>query len=315
MRHTNVLQFDRILRMFHPATHFPIDELTSEALTRQKVKLFVARLDAIHPVVSGNKLFKLHPFIQACEASGHSQIVTFGGPYSNHLAATAFYCKQGDIKAIGIVRGERPNELSHTLAQCLSDGMELHFVSRTDYDSMQEKKQSSVLFDRFGPCQIIPEGGFDRLGALGAADIMNHPFLQTASHICLAVGTATTLSGICLRAHPSQQIIGVPVLKNMTDVEERLYTLTQQSKRSHLTLFSEYHFGGYAKHTPVLLDSMNRLYINHSIPTDFVYTGKMMFGLMEQIQLNYFPADSTIVALHTGGLQGNASLPAGSLVF
>ncbi len=301
--------------MFHPATYFPINELTSEALTRQKVKLFVARLDTIHPVVSGNKLFKLQPFIQACEAAGHSQIVTFGGPYSNHLVATAFYCKQRGIKAIGIVRGERPNELSHTLGQCLSEGMELHFVSRTAYDSMQEKEQSSTLSDQFGPCQIIPEGGFDSIGASGAGDIMNHPFLQTVSHVCLAVGTATTLAGICLRAHPSQQIIGIPVLKNMTDVEERLQILTQHSNFSHLTLFGEYHFGGYAKHTPVLLNSMNQLYINHSIPTDFVYTGKMMFGLMEQIQLNYFPAGSTIVALHTGGLQGNASLPTGSLVF
>lgn len=315
MRHTNVLQFDRILRMFHPGTLFSIDELTNEILTRQKVQLFVARLDTIHPVVSGNKLFKLQPFIQACEAAGHSQIVTFGGPYSNHLAATAFYCKERDIKAIGIVRGEKPSVLSHTLLQCLSDGMELHFVSRTDYDLMQKKEYSTILLNQFGPSQIIPEGGFDSLGASGAAGIMNHPFLQTASHICLAVGTATTLAGICHGAHPSQQIIGVPVLKNMTDIEERLHSLTQQFNFSHLTLFGEYHFGGYAKHTPVLLDSMNQLYINHSIPTDFVYTGKMMFGLMEKIQLNYFPAGSRIVALHTGGLQGNASLPAGSLVF
>lgn len=297
------------------APDFPIQELKSEWLTQHTVNLFVARMDTIHPIVSGNKLFKLQYFINACETSGLSKIVTFGGPYSNHLSATAFYCREKGLQSVGIVRGEKPSRLSHTLEQCLSDGMELHFVSRTDYVNMQAEQHYDKLRDAFGSCQVIPEGGYAPMGALGAADIMKHPLLQTASHICVAVGTATTLAGICLGAQPSQQIIGIPVLKNMKDVTSRLQILTHQSSFSHLTLFNEYHFGGYAKYTPALLKSINQLYAAHAIPTDFVYTGKMMFGLQEQIQKDFFPAGSKIVALHTGGLQGNASLPEGSLVF
>ncbi len=290
-----------------------LDKLQSPLFNEYGVSMYVVRLDLIHPIISGNKIFKLHYYIKEALETIDKKVVTFGGAFSNHLVATAYCCQLLGIKCIGIVRGERPGILSHTLMHCLDYGMELEFISRTDYK--KSEKNYDYIKEQYNDCLIIPEGGFSHLGAKGAAKIMDNEALHSATHICTAVGTATTLAGIVLNATHSQEIIGIPVIKNMEDLWDRLPYLINDSTKKTPSIFNDYHFGGYAKKTNELIDFMNEFYTEFNIPTDFVYTAKMCYGVIDKIREGYFPKGSEIYCLHTGGLQGNASLPKGTLVF
>ncbi len=284
------------------------------ALTKSKaVQLHVLRLDAIHPVVSGNKLFKLHYYLKQALQEPRKTLVTFGGAYSNHLSATAFACNQLNIQSVGIVRGQAPAKPSYTLDQCQALGMQLHYISRGQYCKKDNAVFIQGIYQQYGDIIIVPEGGFAPDGAKGAALIADY-ISDTCTHVCCAVGTATTIAG--LLSAGNQQVIAIPVLKGMNDVEERIVQLTKNdSLLSRLTIKPDYHFGGYARKSPALLNFMNSLYVEHQLPTDFVYTGKMMFAVFNLIENNFFPPGSCITAIHTGGLQGNLSLPAGSLTF
>jgi len=291
------------------------DEIKHGLLDKKNIKLSIARLDLIHPVISGNKLFKLHYFLEKALQSPHKTMITFGGAYSNHLVATAYAGSKLALKTIGYVRGESPAHWSQTLKDCRDLGMELRFESRTDY---KRRSQNGFLEDSLEASEaavIIPEGGYHPLGARGAALIMQQLQHIKATHVCTAVGTATTLAGLLLAADIKQQLIAIPVLKNMHDITERLRYLTGSSQYENLRIWDQYHFGGYAKHSEGLLSFMNDFYIKFSVPLDIVYTAKMMAGVMDKINNNYFSEGDTVVCLHTGGLQGNGSLPIGSLIF
>lgn len=291
------------------------DELEDPVLEKKNIKLQLARLDKIHPVISGNKLFKLHYFIDEAMQSNHKTMVSFGGAYSNHLVAIAFAGKESGLKSIGIVRGEEPKNLSHTLQQCLQYGMQLQFITRNEYKNTGQPDFINNLKLKYGDFTLVPEGGYHPLGAAGASLIMDLLKDKNATHICTATGTATTLAGLLLKAQQSQQVITVPVIKNMNDIEERLFYLINKKKHNNLQIFDDYHFGGYAKKTEELINFMNVFYANYGVPTDFVYTAKMMYAILDKINNNFFPAGSSIVCLHTGGLQGNQSLPPGTLLF
>ena len=291
------------------------DELENPVLEKKNIKLQLARLDKIHPVVSGNKLFKLHYFIDEAMQSNHKTMVSFGGAYSNHLVAIAFAGKESGLKSIGIVRGEEPKNLSHTLQQCLQYGMQLQFITRNEYKNTGQPDFINNLKLKYGDFTLVPEGGYHPLGAAGASLIIDLLKDKNATHICTATGTATTLAGLLLKAQHSQQVITVPVIKNMNDIEERLFYLINKKKHNNLQIFDGYHFGGYAKKTEELINFMNVFYTNYGVPTDFVYTAKMMYAILDKINNNFFPAGSSIVCLHTGGLQGNQSLPPGTLLF
>lgn len=291
------------------------DELENPVFEKKNIKLQLARLDKIHPVVSGNKLFKLHYFLDEAMQSNHKTMVSFGGAYSNHLVAIAFAGKESGLKSIGIVRGEEPKNLSHTLQQCLQYGMQLQFITRNEYKNTGQPDFINNLKLKYGDFTLVPEGGYHPLGAAGASLIIDLLKDKNATHICTATGTATTLAGLLLKAQQSQQVITVPVIKNMNDIEERLFYLINKKKHNNLQIFDGYHFGGYAKKTEELINFMNVFYTNYGVPTDFVYTAKMMYAILDKINNNFFPAGSSIVCLHTGGLQGNQSLPPGTLLF
>ena len=291
------------------------DKIFNHEIINQNLSLTVLRLDKIHEDVSGNKVFKLNYFIDECLKSSHKIMLTFGGAYSNHLVATAFLCKQKNIKSVGIVRGEEPKKLSHTLIRSKSFGMELTFISRDAYQNFEENEEQILFFkEKFGDFTIVPEGGYNAIGANGASMIMDIVKQKHYSHACTAVGTATTLAGLILNKDLKQEIIAIPVIKNMLDIPERLKFLGV-NENEKTTIFSDYHFGGYAKHTPELISFMNSFYTETHIPTDFVYTAKMMYGIYDKIKSGYFKSGSNILCIHTGGLQGNKSLPAGTLIF
>ncbi len=300
---------------------FDIDNIRTTALNdelfvQKNISVDLLRLDEIHPVVSGNKLFKLHYFLEEAIASGHATIQTIGGAWSNHLPATAFACQAAGLKSIGIVRGEEPATLSFTLQQCIGYGMQLKYVSREAYSelnrpsfhSMQEQAQSEFTF--------VPEGGYHPLGAKGAALIMGLIKKNFYTHICTATGTATTLAGLLMGAEKAQEIIAVSVLKGMTDIEERVKYLSKGNvNMDQLKIIDDHHYGGYAKHTPELLRFMNYCWQRFQLPLDFVYTAKMLYAVFDGIKNSAFPEESRILCLHTGGLAGNRSLPPGTLLY
>ncbi len=285
-----------------------LDELEDPLLLQQNIRLSVLRLDKIHPIVSGNKLFKLHYYLEQA-VSKNLPVITYGGAYSNHLVATAYACKQLNIACKAMVRGQEPAQWSHTLLSCADLGMQLEFVSRTDYAAAASEDVQPEGFIN------IPEGGYHPTGAQGASLMLQCLPVNNFTHICTATGTATTLAGILLKADPQQQVCGFASLKGLTDIPQRLQLLTGQERYKNLHLLSDYHFGGYAKKTSELLNFMNELYRKFELPTDYVYTAKMMFGIFDMLQKGFFAEGSNILCIHTGGLQGNLSLPPGSLYF
>lgn len=291
------------------------NEIKAPLFTKKRVSVIIARLDKIHPIVSGNKLFKLHYFLQESIKQNRKPVITFGGAYSNHLVATAYACKLAGIKCTGIVRGEKPATASHTIQHCESFGMQLHFITRKAYSEKNTTVLPESITGIFEDSIIIPEGGYHPLGAAGASLIMDKLANCNASHICTAIGTASTLAGLIIKSNSNERIIGIPVLKNMHDIEERLIHLGCRNQLSNLDISDGYHWGGYAKKSPGLFQFMNSFFSDYGIPTDFVYTAKMMYAVIDKVKGGFFAEGSRIVCLHTGGLQGNDSLPAGTLVF
>ncbi|MEO8762689.1 MAG: pyridoxal-phosphate dependent enzyme [Ginsengibacter sp.] len=298
-----------------PGNHTANIELLNRALSgKHNATVSLLRLDKIHPVVSGNKIFKLHYFLEEALHSVHKQVVTFGGAYSNHLAATAFACKMNGLRSVGIVRGEEPEPLSHTLLFCLENGMELEFISRSSYKKIDDTEFLSSLLNKYGGHTLVPEGGFSQRGVEGAKLIAGYFNPGKFTHICCAVGTATTFAGLIMGSECEAELTGFSVLKNMDDIDSRLKILNVGFEKKYYWNGS-YHFGGYAKKTTELINFMNNFYNHTKIPLDFVYTGKMMFGVYDLINKNYFPGGSDILCIHTGGLQGNRSLSPGTLIF
>lgn len=269
-------------------------------------EVFVLRADAIDPVISGNKWFKLRYYLAEAIEQNKTRIVTYGGAFSNHIIATAAACKAAGLACAGIIRGEQPLVLSHTLLQAQALGMQLYFISRQDYAA---KTAPEWLSEKTDYC--IAEGGYGKTGAKGAATMLTG--IESFTHILCAVGTGTTLAGI-ITAAPGTKVIGISSLKNNTSLASEVAALTN-TKADNVDILHQFHFGGYAKQKPELLAFMNKLYQQTGIPTDFVYTGKLFYGFDELVRQNYFAAGSKILLIHSGGLQGNLSLPKGTLMY
>ena len=275
-------------------------------LKAKNITLDVLRLDKIHPVISGNKWFKLKYYLEDFIQTGLNELGTFGGAYSNHIVATAFAALSINKKSIGVIRGEKPLQLSHTLLKAQEYGMQLHFVSRQDFNDKESiKKQHPDIY-------WIDEGGYGNLGAIGAAEILSLATnFHQYTHIVCATGTGTMLAGICRAALPHQKIIGISVLKNNVSINNEVSKLTSNT----FTIMHDFHFGGYAKHPSSLIDFMKEIWQDHHLPTDIVYTSKTFYAIRQLVLNLFFPECSKILMIHSGGLQGNLSLPAGVLPF
>jgi 1-aminocyclopropane-1-carboxylate deaminase len=269
----------------------------------------VLRLDKIHPFISGNKWFKLQFYLEEATKTNITTIATFGGAYSNHLLATAATGNQFGFSTVGIIRGEEPNIYSASLLQAKKLGMQLKFVSRTAFAN------KISIINEHPNFYWINEGGYGLMGADGAATI-HHLITEKYTHIICAVGTGTTFAGLIKAAKPHQTIIGINVLKGNNSIATEIESLlNEKEKKKKYVLLNDFHFGGYAKHPPALIRFMNNFWKQHEIPTDIVYTSKLFFGITNLLQQNYFPINSTIMVIHSGGLQGNNSLEPGILIF
>jgi len=292
----------------------PTDKIENDLTGEKNIKLSILRLDKIHPEVSGNKFFKLYYYLQKA-IQENKPIITFGGAYSNHLSATATACKLAGIECIGIVRGDKPTSLSSTLTFCIKQGMKLDFISREKYRSLSAKDFDSVLLHNYGEHILIPEGGYGSNGVKGAELISQFYQEENYNYICCPVGSGTTLAGIINSSDSMVRIIGFSALKILDDFPERMNFLINKNVKTNYHLNNNYHFSGYARKSDLLINFMNKFYYDFNIPTDFVYTGKMMFGVFDLIEKNYFKRGSNLLCMHTGGLQGNKSLIAGTLNF
>ena len=284
-----------------------VDEVDLPQLKENNTRLAVLRLDKIHPVISGNKWFKLKYYLADAKIEGKDHIITFGGAYSNHIVATAAASKLFGFKVTGIIRGEHPKKLSHTLLQAIEYGMDLIFIGRQDY---QTKKLPPGIIDNGDKIHIVNEGGFGIIGAKGAMEILNFCQKENYSHIACAVGTSTMMAGLVKASLPRQEVIGISVLKNNMSLENDLCSLLspgEQKKRFQIV--HEYHFGGYAKYTHQLINFINEFYKNTAIPSDFVYTAKLFYAVLDLVKNNLLPEGSNVLIIHSGGLQGNLSLP------
>lgn len=283
-------------------------------LPGRDIRIDVLRLDLVHPVISGNKWFKLKEYLSEAISLGKKTIVSFGGAYSNHIVATAAAARQAGLESIGMIRGEEPPALSPTLVEAKNFGMELFFVSREDYRN-RIIPVAVYRAHRDGDVYVINEGGYGRRGTDGAKKILDLVNAAQYEHITAAVGTGTTLAGLVEATAGAQKITGISVLKNNHSLEKEIQNLLSEKNKDRFTLLHDYHFGGYAKYSGELIESMNQWYRETGIPSDFVYTGKLFFALTDLLQKGFFQPGSRVLTIHSGGLQGNRSLPKGTLIF
>ncbi|MDA6069107.1 pyridoxal-phosphate dependent enzyme [Flavobacterium sp. AC] len=266
------------------------------------IALTIKRDDLNHPFVSGNKLRKLKYNLLAAKAENQGTILTFGGAFSNHIAAVAYAGKEQGFKTIGVIRGDElfdKIEENPTLKFAQENGMQFEFVSREDYRHKSEISFIEKLKDKFGDFYLVPEGGTNELAVKGCEEILTDED-AVFDYVCCAVGTGGTISGLINSALPHQKILGFPALKGdfLTD-EIRIF-----AKQDNWNLISDYHFGGYGKINLELIEFINTFFEDNKVPLDPIYTGKMVFGVIDLIYKNYFPENSKIVLIHTGGLQG-----------
>jgi 1-aminocyclopropane-1-carboxylate deaminase len=282
-------------------------------LSSPNVKIDILRLDSIHPIVSGNKWFKLRYYIEEAIQKKATTLASFGGPFSNHLVALAFVAKENNLKSIGYVRSNEGEQITPTLQEALNYGMDLIFLGRSTFQEKKALLLSEQNKDETNAIYYVDEGGYGILGAKGAATIMSEITLQYDYIIC-AVGTGTMIAGLINASKPYQKIIGIPVLKNEGTIYQEIKRLLNDPNKPYKLLHT-FHLGGYAKTTPTQIEFMNELWDYAKIPTDIVYTSKVLMAVAQLAKEKHFAINSKVLVIHSGGLQGNRSLNEGILNF
>lgn len=271
----------------------------------------VKREDLLHPEISGNKFRKLKYNLIKAKADGYDTLLTYGGAYSNHIAATAAAGHLFNFKTIGVIRG---NELGENLEKTLEQnptlklahkyGMYFKFVSRSDYRLKTTSEFIEKLHLEFGDFYNVPEGGTNNLAIKGCEEILNKKDAEF-DYICVAVGTGGTISGLINTSKNTQKVLGFPALKGdflYKDINNLI------KPKNNWQLITDYHFGGYAKVSKELVTFINNFKTKTGLPLDAVYTGKMFFGLADLIKKDFFKRGTKILVIHTGGLQGNIGM-------
>lgn len=266
------------------------------------ISLTIKRDDLNHPLISGNKLRKLKYNLLQAKAENKGTLLTFGGAFSNHIAAVAYAGKEQGFRTIGVIRGDElfdKIEENPTLKFAQENGMQFEFVTREEYRYKTEISFIEKLKEKFGDFYLVPEGGTNELAVKGCEEILTGQDTNF-NYVCCAVGTGGTISGLINSALPNQKVLGFPALKgDFLTNEIRIF-----AKQDNWNLISDYHFGGYGKINLELVEFINAFLKETKVPLDPIYTGKMVFGVIDLISKNYFPDHSKILLIHTGGLQG-----------
>ena len=277
----------------------PLEAVDDERLSRRGVELLLKRDDLIHPDLPGNKWRKLGPNLAAARAAGHTTLLTFGGAYSNHLAATAAAGYYFGFETVGVVRGEEHLPLNEVLATAVRFGMRLMYLDRATY---REKHTAGVLGrmrDLFGDCYVLPEGGSNALAVQGCgalAEEISEPFDVAA----VAVGTGGTLAGVAGGLRSGQRAVGFAVLKGggfLRDDVAAYQASAFGGVTANWRIETEFHFGGYGKRTGELDAFVDEFEGRHGVRLNWVYEGKMMFGLYALVERGVFAMGTTVVAV------------------
>ena len=284
-----------------------LQKVSFSEIKRKDIQLYIKREDLIHPEISGNKYRKLkYNFLQA-QLENKKSLLTFGGAFSNHISAVAFAGKLNGFKTIGVIRGDelgvdldKTLQSNPTLRFAKECGMTFKFVSRTDYRTKTTSEFIQQLKNQLGEFYLVPEGGTNDLAIKGCEEILTNE-TDKFDVICVAVGTGGTISGLINSAKSHQKILGFPALKG-DFLKDEINKYVDQTE--NWNLISQYHFGGYGKTSNELITFINQFKKETGIPLDPIYTGKMLFGIVDLINSGYFKKETKILAIHTGGLQG-----------
>jgi 1-aminocyclopropane-1-carboxylate deaminase len=286
----------------------PVQEIHHSILDEVGVRLLVKREDLNHPLISGNKWWKLKYNLEEAANQKKKTLLTFGGAYSNHIYATAAAAREAGFESIGIIRGEETQPLNNTLNFAQSCGMKISYATREAYRNKTDKDFVDELHNQFGEFYIIPEGGTNALAVKGCSDFATEYLKHIeADYVCLPVGTGGTMAGIIDGLHNEKEIIGFPVLKAgeflYDEIKNLLHDL-RSSAYTNWTLETNYHFGGYAKFTDKLLDFIREINVSNNLPLDHVYTAKLFLAVLDCAKKERFKRNTTVLTVHTGGLQG-----------
>lgn len=284
-------------------------ELKMEAFHAKQVRILIQREDLNHPFISGNKWWKLKYNIEEALKQGKKTLLTFGGAYSNHIYATAAAAHDVGLKSIGVIRGEATLPLNPTLTFAHTQGMHLYYVSREVYRKKTAPEFIAQLHDQFGDFYLIPEGGTNELALKGTQELGEKLLTEIEfDYLCLPVGTGGTMAGIINGFKGEKEILGVSSLKRGSFLEEEIKKwIKNKSSEAYGNwhVLTSYDHGGYAKVTEELLEFIKKVNHEYGLPLDHVYTGKLLWGVLEEMKKNTFRKGSTVLVLHTGGLQGS----------
>ena len=293
----------------HPS---PLRRLQSPFLEQANIQLYVKRDDLIHPQFGGNKWRKLKYNLEYAREKQFDTLLTFGGAWSNHIYATAAAGKYFGFSTVGLIRGEEHKPLNTTLSFAKDCGMQLHYINRTEYRHKAEAAYQNKIKQQFGDVYILPEGGSNSLALRGCAETVkeiSNEIEKPFDIICCASGTGATLAGLISAINPGQTAIGFSALKGGEFLNHEVETFLQREKTNSSTknwrIETGFHFGGYAKINDALIQFMSDFQLQYGFALDAVYTGKMFYGLFELIKAKRFKPGTSIIAIHSGGLQGN----------
>lgn len=293
---------NEITKFFTPIDNTPLQEIDDELFIRKKINLYIKRDDLIDQHISGNKFFKLkYNLIEAADNNVRT-LLSFGGAYSNHIFSLAYAGKKFGFRTIGIIRGEEHIPLNPTLHFAKQCGMELFYLSRSDYRKKYSDEIINRLHKEFGDFYLIPEGGSNELAVKGCSEIPARIDLYYDYLFC-ACGTGGTLAGIINGMNRQTKVIGVAVLKNASFLIDEVKRLSR-SVNSNWEILLNYHFGGYAKFNSELIDFIKTFNEKFNIQLEPIYTGKLLYSIYDLARNDFFKPYSKIVAYHSGGLQG-----------
>ena len=288
----------------------PVSQIHTPLLKQNRLQLFIKRDELIHPVIQGNKWRKLKYNLLSARNNQQNTLLSFGGAYSNHLHALAAAGKYFNFKTIGIVRGEQHTPPNPCIQDMLDWGMHLKYVSRAEYKNKTSDEFIKQLKQAFGDFYLIPEGGNNREGIKGCAEILTE-LDEDYDFICSEVGSGTMFSSLIINnKKPLTKFIGFAVMKNpQLDTDILSKPGISPDLNTVWEINHQYHFGGFAKTTLELNEFIRDFKITHGIQLEPVYSGKMLYGILDLVKQGHFKPDSKILAIHGGGLQGLRGFP------
>jgi len=276
-------------------------------LKEKGVQLFIQRDDTLHPHVSGNKWRKLKYNVLEAKQKGKTCLLTFGGAFSNHIAATAAAAQLAGMNSIGVIRGKDADPENSTLKFATSCGMQLQYVDRAEFRELRASGWKGVEVGNSEAVYVLPEGGSNDLAVKGCKEITGD-WKEHYDFACCALGTGATFAGLVNGVSGDTHCLGFPAIKDQGYLSDEVSLFLEEPSRQNWELIREYHFGKYGKVNADLINFMNDFYIKTGIPLDPIYTGKMIYGLIDMIKNDYFNPGTKVIAIHTGGLQGNAGI-------